>query len=96
MSERGILADASVLDDVRSEFQELGRLLRDTVEPVTGAGERVTDGARQFAGALAHGVAAFTLSWMAAFDATSVTAGNIAANVGDFSIDVEALDLGAS
>lgn len=95
MSDRDILADASTLDDVRHEFQELGRLLRDAGEPVTGHGDDLTDGAQQFVGALAHGVAAFTLSWTAAFDATSETAGNIAANVGGFSVDLEALDLGS-
>ena len=95
MSDRDIVADASVLDQVRGDFQELGRLLRDAIEPVTNECEQVTDGAQQFAGALAHGVASFTLSWMAALDAVSETAGNIAANVGGFSVDLEAMDLGA-
>lgn len=95
MSGREIHADASVLDDIRTELQELGRLLRDATEPVTGHGEDITEGAQQFSGSLTHGVAAFTLSWTAAFDATSETAGNIAANVGGFSVDLEALDLGS-
>jgi hypothetical protein len=41
-------------------------------------------------------VAAFELSWRAAFEATGETAGRIAANVGGFTLDLEALDLGNS
>lgn len=89
-----IVADASVLDGVRHEFQELGRLLRDSREDTVREAEDVAEGAGQFGSALAQGVAAFSLSWQAAFDATSETAGNIAANVGGFAVDLEALDLG--
>ncbi len=84
-----------MLDGVRREFQELGRVVRDSTEPTSGHAEDVTNGASQFAGALNHGIAAFTLSWAATFEATSETAGNIVANVGGFSVDLEALDLGA-
>jgi hypothetical protein len=90
-----IHADPAVLDGVRDEFRTLGRELRDADEPVRRDAGRVRDGAGEFGDALADGVAAFELSWRVAFDTTSETAGRIAANVGGFTLNLEALDLGA-
>lgn len=96
MSEQPIHADTGVLNGVKDEFRMLGRELRDAPEKVRADAKRVQDGAGEFADALADGVAAFELSWQAALDATSESAGRIAANVGGFKIDLEALDLGNS
>lgn len=96
MTDEPIHADPAVLDGVREEFRTLGRELRDAGEPVRDDVTRVREGAGEFGDALADGVAAFELSWQAAFDASCETAGNIAANVGGFKLDLEALDLGNS
>lgn len=96
MSDDSIHANEQVLNGIRDEFRRLGAELRDAREPVGAQADRVSAGAGQFADALADGVTAFQLSWSQALDATSRTAGNIAANVGHFKLDLEALDLGSS
>jgi hypothetical protein len=94
VTDEPIHADPAVLDGVRDEFRTLGRELRDADEPVRRDAGRVREGAGELSDALADGVAAFELSWQVAFDTTSETSGRIAANVGGFTLDLEALDLG--
>ena len=96
MTDQPIHADPAVLAGVKDEFRALGRELRDAPERVRRDAVRVREQAGELGDALADGVAAFELSWQAAFDATSETAGRIAANVGGFTLDLEALDLGNS
>jgi hypothetical protein len=96
VSEQPIHADTGVLAGVKDEFRSLGRELRDAPDKVRTDAKRVQEGAGEFGDALADGVAAFELSWQAALDATSETAGRIAANVGGYALDLEALDLGNS
>lgn len=96
VTEQPIHADPAVLRGVRDEFRTLGRELRDADEPVRRDAERVRDGAGELGDFLADGVAAFSLSWQVAFDVAGESAGRIAANVGGFTLDLEALDLGNS
>lgn len=96
MSEPPIHADTGVLTGVKDEFRALGRELRDAPAKVRADARHVHEGAGEFGDALADGVAAFELSWQAALDATSESAGRIAANVGGYALDLEALDLGNS
>jgi hypothetical protein len=93
MTDQPIHADPAVLDGVRDEFRTLGRELRDSDEPVRRDAGRILDGAGELGDVVADGVAAFELSWRAAFEATGETSGRIAANVGGFTLDLEALDL---
>ncbi|MGA9749852.1 MAG: hypothetical protein WBQ50_20555 [Nocardioides sp.] len=93
MTDEPIHADPAVLAGVKEEFRTLGHELRDAPEPVRRDAVRIREGAGEFGAALADGVAAFELSWQSAFDATSETSGSIAANVGGFTLDLEALDL---
>jgi hypothetical protein len=91
-----IHADDGVLDAVHEEFRHLGAELRDANDAVSTQADHIAAGAGQFADALADGVDAFRLSWEAAFDATSETAGTIAANVGHFKLDLHAVDIASS
>jgi hypothetical protein len=96
VTDQPIHADPAVLAGVKDEFRALGRELRDAPDAVRRDAVRVREGAGELGDVLADGVAAFELSWQAAFDATSETSGHIAANVGGFTLDLEALDLGNS
>ncbi len=96
MTDQPIHADPAVLDGVRDEFRPLGRELRDSDEPVRRDAGRIHEGAGELGDAVADGVAAFELSWRAAFEAAGESSGRVAANVGGFTLDLEALDLGNS
>jgi hypothetical protein len=91
-----IHADDAVLEGIREEFRRLGTELANAGGPVRVQADRVSTGAGQFADDLADGVTAFQLSWAQALDATSHSAGSIAANVGGFRLDLEKLDLASS
>jgi hypothetical protein len=91
-----IHADEAVLDGIRDEFRHVSTELGNVKDPVAAQAAHVTSGAGEFADALADGLVTFQLSWGAALDATSETAGNIAANVGHFKIDLQAVDRASS
>jgi hypothetical protein len=87
-----ILVHDAVVDGVRDEFRHLSTDLLNAREPVGTQTGKVAAGAGEFAAPLADGVDSFLLSWQAALAATSEAAGNIAANVGGFAIDLQAVD----
>ena len=88
--------DPAVTHGVRDEFSRLGIELGDAVDPVRRQCAQVHDGAGELADALGPGLATFELSWAAALETSSKTAGNLAANVGGMTLDLQALDLDLS
>jgi len=91
-----IQANDAVLDGIHQEFRQTSTSLQNAKNPVATQAGHVSAGAGQFADALADGLTAFQLSWGAALDATSETAGNISANVGHFKLDLQAVDRASS
>lgn len=91
-----IHANDAALDGIHQEFRHISTGLQNAKEPVAAQADHVSTGARQFADELADGLTAFQLSWGAALDATSQTAGNISANVGHFKLDLQAVDRASS
>lgn len=87
-----IHANDAALDGIHEEFRQISTRLQDAKEPVATQAGHVSSGTGQFADSLADGLTAFQLSWGAALDATSQTAGNISANVGHFKLDLQSVD----
>lgn len=96
MSEQPIHVVDAVVEGVRQEFRNLATELDNAREPVRTQAAKVSDGAGQFADELADGLAAFELSWRAALEATGETAATLAANVGGFRLDLQAVDRASS
>ncbi len=88
-----IYVDHTVTDGVRDEFTTLGQELIDLTEPIHTQSGRVDQGAGEFADELRSGLSTFELSWEAAFETSGRSSGNIAANVGRLTLDLQAVDL---
>lgn len=91
-----IHANDAVLDGIHQEFRQASTELQNAKDPVATQAGHVSSGAGQFADALADGLTTFQLSWGAALGVTSETAGTIAANVGHFKLDLQAVDRASS
>ena len=91
-----LYVDPAVVEGVRDELSRRGADVEALPEALTRVVDRALEGAGEFADSLVQGATTLELSWGASFEATARSLGNVAANVGGSTVDLQAVDLDLS
>jgi hypothetical protein len=89
----GLSVDYSALEGARTTFEDLAAQFQNSREPLAGRRATLLQGCGQVSAKVDAGATAFVLSWQAAFDVASQSAGLIAGNIGGYAIDLAAVDV---
>ena len=81
---------------VNNRFEDVSAEFFNSVGVIGTVASQLTSGAGEFSGAMADGSATFEISWREAFRVCGTTAGVIAGNTNQMSVDLARLDRDAS
>jgi hypothetical protein len=91
-----IYVEPAALAGARTTFEDLSQQFVNSKAPLQTQHGQILEGAGEFAADVSPGATAFLLSWQAAFDVSSTSAGLIAANVDTTSVDLTRVDRDAA
>jgi hypothetical protein len=87
-----IYVEPAALSGARTRFEQLSQEFLNSKAPLKTQQGQILAGAGEFAADVSPGATAFLLSWQAAFDVSSTSAGLIAANIDTTSVDLDWVD----
>ncbi|MGL5857617.1 MAG: hypothetical protein ACRC35_04285 [Angustibacter sp.] len=87
-----VSADYTALETARDRFNDLSAQFANSSGPVFTRQQTLVTACGEVGDQVEPGAIAFGLSWQAAFDVASQSAGLIAGNIGRFAVDLSAVD----
>ena len=96
MCDDTVEADDRALESAVDDFNDYAKRFENTIYPLGTCHDNLASGAGEFAGEIATGNAKFLLGWNESLEACSETTGIIAGNIGNFSVDLNDVDVDQS